>query len=98
MTINNYHVGDLVRCTGTFATAAGVATDPSAVICKVETPDGAETTYTYGVDAALVKAATGVYYVDVNATQAGTWHYRFYSTGTGQAASEQSFWVQPSFF
>ena len=96
--MNNYHVGDKVRCTGTFETAAGTDTDPSAVYCKVKTPGGTSTTYTYGVDAALVKSATGIYYVDVSITEAGTWHYRFYSTGTGQAAGEESFVAKDSFF
>lgn len=96
--MNSYHVGDKVRCTGTFETAAGTDTDPSAVLFKVETPSGTQTTYTYGTDAELVKSATGIYYVDVNCTEAGTWHYRFYSTGTGQAASEESFKVKDSFF
>jgi hypothetical protein len=96
--MNSYHVGDKVRCTGTFETAAGTDTDPSAVFFKVETPSGTETTYTYGTDAALVKSATGIYYVDVSITEAGTWHYRFYSTGTGQAAGEESFKAKDSFF
>ncbi len=96
--MNSYHVGDKVRCTGTFETAAGTDTDPSAVYCRVKTPSGTTTTYTYGVDAALVKSATGIYYVDVSITEAGTWHYRFYSTGTGQAAGEESFVAKDSFF
>lgn len=96
--MNNYHVGDKVRCTGTFETAAGVDTDPSAVFGKVKTPSGVETIYTYGVDAALVKQATGIYYMDVSCTESGTWHYKIYATGTGQAADENSFLVKDSFF
>lgn len=96
--MNSYHVGDKVRCTGTFETAAGTDTDPSAVCFAVKTPSGTETTYTYGTDAALVKSAVGIYYVDVSITEAGTWHYRFYATGTGQAAGEESFKVRDSFF
>ncbi len=96
--MNSCHVGDKVRCTGTFETAAGVDTDPSAVYCKVKSPSGTTTTYTYGTDAALVKQATGIYYVDVSLTEPGTWHFRFYATGTGQAASEESFVAKDSFF
>lgn len=89
-----YDLGDLVRITGTFTTAAGVATDPTAVLCTYTDPSGDATTLTYGTDVALVKSSTGVYYVDVNADEQGVWEYRFYATGTGQAADEGSFIVQ----
>lgn len=93
-----YHLGDLVRCTGTFATAAGTATDPTAVRFEVIAPDGTKTSYTYITDAEVVKSSTGVYYVDVDCDQSGVWEYRMYSTGTGQAASNQSFFVEPTTF
>ena len=96
--MNSYDVGDVVRCSGAFANSAGAAVDPTAVLCKVRKPDGTITTLTYGVDGALVKAAVGSYYTDVNATEAGIWAYRFYSTGTGQAAGETSFRVRESSF
>jgi hypothetical protein len=96
--MNRYDVGDKVRCTGTFETAAGTDVDPAAVLFAVRTPSGATTTYTYGTDAEVVKSATGIYYVDVNITEAGVWYYRFYSTGTGQAAGEESFEAKYTFF
>ncbi len=96
--MNVYDNGDLVRCTGTFTTAAGVVQNPAAVLCKYMTPAGTTTTLTYGVDAALVRASTGIYYVDVNANASGIWKYRFYSTGNGQAAGESSFRVRVSEF
>ncbi len=96
--MNSYDVGDVVRCVGTFANSAGTEVDPTAVLCKVREPDGTVTAYTYGVDAALVKAAVGSYYVDVEATAAGLWAYRFYSTGVGQAAGEAGFRVRVSSF
>ena len=52
--MNSYDVGDVVRCWGAFANSAGTAVDPTAVLCKVRKPDGTITTFTYGVDAALV--------------------------------------------
>ena len=96
--MNQYDVGDMVRCTGAFANSAGVAVDPAAVFCKVRKPDGTVTLYTYGADAALVKAAAGSYYVDVSTTAPGVWYYRFYSTGVGQAAGETAFRVRVSSF
>jgi len=36
--------------------------------------------------------------VDINASQTGTYRYRFYSTGMGQAAAEGNFRVDTSSF
>lgn len=83
-----YSVGDSVRITGTWTNAAGTAVDPAGVFAAYRDPSGNTTTLTYGVDAELVKDSTGVYYVDVDADEAGWWHYRFYSTGEGKAASK----------
>jgi uncharacterized protein YfaS (alpha-2-macroglobulin family) len=94
-----YHVGDAVRITGTFTDADGDAHDPSAVFAEYIGPSDAEATeLIYGTDVELVKASTGVYYVDVDADEAGTWHYRFYSTTGGQAAGESEFDVAESAF
>jgi len=90
--------GDLVRCTGTFTNGAGAGVDPTAVLFKVKMPGGTITTYTYGTGAEVVRDSTGVYHVDVDANAAGEWYYRFYSTGTGQAAEEARFSVDGSEF
>jgi hypothetical protein len=96
-TPNAYDKGDLVRCTGTFATD-GVNVDPTAVLFSVKAPSGTATSYTYGTDVQLVKSAVGIYYVNVSATESGIYQYRFYSTGTGQAAAEGQFRIRASFF
>ena len=95
---NAYDQKDLVRCTATWTNSAGVNVDPTAVIFKFMNPAGTITTYTYGVDAALVKEETGVYHVDIDASASGTWYYRFESTGTGQAADEAQFEIYESEF
>ena len=87
----NYDKGDLVRCAAAFTNTAGTAIDPTAVLFKVKDPSGNITTYTYLTDAELVKDSTGNYHVDVDADEVGTWYYRYYSTGTGQAAGEGTF-------
>lgn len=100
-TINEYDLGDEVRCSTAevpFTNTAGTVIDPAAVFFKVKNPSGTVTTYTYGVDAALVKVSTGIYRVDVDANMSGTWWYRFYSTGSGKAADERSFTVAASEF
>lgn len=93
-----YHVGDLVRIAGAFTDSDGDAVDPTAVFAKYKNPSGNVTTLEYLVDAALVKDSVGNYHVDINADEAGTWRYRFYSTGTGQAANEDRFTVNDSEF
>jgi len=90
--------GDLIRVTGTFTNSAGTAVDPTAVNFMYRNPTGVIVVLVYGTDAAVVKSATGIYYVDVNANSAGTWWVRYESTGTGQAADEESFDVMPSEF
>lgn len=95
----SYHVGDVVTIYGAWTNAGGTATDAGTVYAHYRDPAGTATTYTYGSDAELVKDSTGVYHVDISAALAGTWYYRFYSTGSGQAASlVNSFIVFPSDF
>lgn len=93
MAVNEYDKGDLVRVTAVFTDSAGTAVDPDVVRFVVRNPRETETAYLYGTDAAVVKSATGNYYVDVSADYEGTWYYRYYSTGSGQAAGEGSFTV-----
>jgi hypothetical protein len=83
-----YDIGDLVKLTAAFTDAAGTAIDPTTVTFKILKPDGTTTTAVYGVDPAVVKAATGVYTYNVSITAAGMWWWRVTSTGTGQAAEE----------
>lgn len=98
MAINTYDVGDLVRVSGEFKASGGALSDPTVVYVKYKDPSGNETTKQYGVDAAVVKDATGQYHLDIDVDEAGTWYYRWYSTGTGQAAKEVEFIVDPSAF
>jgi hypothetical protein len=94
---NTYDKGDLVRVSAAF-TSAGAAIDPTAVTAKYKTPAGTTTTLVYGTDGALVRDSAGNYHVDVDADEVGTWYYRFASTGTGQAASEEAFRVRATAF
>ena len=98
MSVNTYQLGDLVRCSGPFTNASDAAIDPSEVYFQVKNPSNQTTTYHYGQHAQLVKDSTGNYHVDIDADLCGTWYYRFYSTGTGQAADENSFIVENTQF
>ena len=97
---NTYDVGDLPRVVGTLADSAGTATDPSGTItAKYTDPSDNTTTLVFSVDAELVKSATGIYYMDIDIDEAGTWHYRFESgTGLGQSAVEGHLLVRNSNF
>jgi len=93
-----YDKGDLIRCSAAFTDADDNAQDPTVVGFKVRDPSNNITSYVYGTDAELVKDSTGNYHVDVDADEVGTWYYRFYSTGTGQAADESEFEIEATKF
>lgn len=94
---NTYDIGDTVKLQVTFETAEGVAVDPTAIVLKVQDPDGTETTYTYALGQVL-KSATGVYYYYVVPDESGTWHYNWAGTGTVVSATEGFFYVRTSEF
>lgn len=97
--MNHYIPGNLVRLSATFTdNSTSTPVDPTNVYLRVRAPGGTVTTYTYGVDAALVKDSTGNYHLDLDAATRGEWTYRWYSTGTGQAAGEASFTIRASIF
>lgn len=90
-----YNVGDLVTVSGALTDSDGTALDATAVFAEYKDPSGNVVSLDYGADAELVKDSTGNYHVDIDADEAGWWHWRFYSTGIGQAAHDpQSFYVK----
>jgi hypothetical protein len=90
-----FDLGDLVQVDADFTTqATGAVIDPTTVSVSVLDPDRKLTTYVYVTDVEVVKDATGSYYLRINANKAGRWYYRWFSTGTGQAAGERSFTVK----
>jgi hypothetical protein len=89
-----HHLGDLVKLSATFLDAeTGLALDPDVVKLSVKPPDPATTTtHTYGASS-IVKDAVGEYHFNQDANADGTWYYRWWSTGNGQAAEEKKFKV-----
>jgi hypothetical protein len=88
----HHDLGDLVEVTGTFTDPADdTALDPDVVNLSFIDPSGSVTTWVYGTDEEVEKSATGVYVAYIDADEAGTWYYRWWSTGDGQAAAEKSF-------
>lgn len=93
-----YDKGDLVRVSGAFTDIDGVAQDPATITFKFKDPADNVTTYTYGVDAELVKDSVGNYHVDVDADEVGVWYYRYAATGNGQCAEEGDFTIRGTEF
>lgn len=90
-----FDVGDLVRVSASFYNNSGSLIDPSEIYCKYKLPDATTASLAYGSASAFIKTGTGIYYVDISVTQAGTWHYRIWSgSGTGQTAGESLFQVR----
>ena len=93
-----HSLGDEVRVTGTWTNLAGTEIDAAVVLFQVKDPGRNITSYTYGVDAEVVKSDTGVYYVDVDGNKVGRWFVHFYSTGSGKASEESNFDIVKSEF
>ena len=87
-----YDVGDSSVLTATF-TVSGTNTDPTTVTLYVNDPSGNVSTYTYS-GATITKSATGIYTKTIDLDEAGTWLYRWETTGTAKAAEEGSLSVQ----
>lgn len=92
---STYDIGDVTRCSVIFTLAAGSTVDPSKVYFAVQKPDGAIANSTYSAGTTYVnRSALGHYYKDIVCTGAGLYEYRFWSTGTAQAAEEGYFSVR----
>ncbi len=96
--MNSYDLGDQVRLSAAFTDADGAAVDPTVVTVKYSDPTGSVTDLDYGVDLAVTRTTTGAYYVDFVPHTAGTWRYRWESSGAVTAAAEGEFQVRRSSF
>jgi hypothetical protein len=94
-----YDIGDRPTYTAVFRNVSDVATDPTVVRFKFQTPAGTSTTYTYGVDGEVVRTGTGTYtFQPPTFTTAGGHYVRAEGTGALVAATEQGFDVRRSAF
>lgn len=95
---NSFDYGDRVRISCAFTDLSGAPADPTGITFKFKTPAGTTTSYVYGVDGALIKLATGSYYVDLTLNVEGIWFYRFEGTGALVAADEGHLLAKDSVF
>jgi hypothetical protein len=95
VTINEYVEREMVRVTNVF-TNDGAPYDPTNIWLEVRKPDGTTTTYQFGGGGSpIVKDSTGNYHADLDTTDLpGYWDYKWYSTGTGPAAAQGTFYVK----
>jgi hypothetical protein len=93
--LNAYDIGDCVRLSCTFATCSSTAGDPTTVALTIRDPDGVETEYTYAAGK-VARSTTGSYYKDVTLSTAGTYYYRWVSTGVLTGALEWALRVRRS--
>jgi len=98
--INEYDEGTLVIVSTSpgFQSPSGTLIDPSTVKLDVITPDNVLTTTTYGGSGPypITRVSTGIYQASLDTTgKPGRWQYRWYATGTGQAAATNEFFVRP---
>lgn len=91
MSCEEFLVGQKPRIPAEFR-LGNVLTDPTAVKFIYHRPgDAAPTVLVHGVDAAVVKSAVGKYHVDLSIDIAGTWKWRWESTGAVESALQDSF-------
>ena len=93
-----YKLGNTVKVSAVFRDVDGDLTDPNTVTARKKVPAGTETSYVYGVDAALVRNSIGSYYLLIPTTTAGTYYYRFVGDDDMDTANEGSFTVNMSAF
>jgi hypothetical protein len=86
-TTNRIDIGDRVRLTSSFRDLAGVATDPTTIVCTVLAPSGAVT------EPDVTRTDTGEYLADVDIDESGTWWFRWAGTGDLVVTEEGNFTV-----
>ncbi len=96
MSISVGKIGSLLRLKATITDINGDVIDPTTVSLEVKKPSGSTDSYSY--PATINRTSTGVYYKEITRDESGDWHYRWEATGTGQAAKEHQFMVEPSNF
>jgi|GEM_PF-4580649 len=87
-----YNVGDVAVLTVELRVAEAL-TDPTSITLKVKAP-----TAENPVDVTPTKSSTGKYKAEIACTEAGTWRYRWVTTGSAAGAEPGFFTVKPNEF
>lgn len=91
-----YTLGTAITITETF-TVLGVPTDPTTVTYTVQGPNGADTSYVWGVDAEVTNPSIGVYLLELPPPgDPGIYYYSITGTGAVEAVGTGDFTVLQS--
>lgn len=88
--LNQYDLGDLIELSAIFKDRDLVLADPSSVTLKVKPPSGTVSTFT----GEIVNDSVGLYHMDYEPDEVGSYSYKFYGTGNVHAAEEGVFYVR----
>lgn len=95
---NSYDVGDPVVIELTVQAGSPLAlTAPSEVVLKIIKPDGTLHSELALSDDDIVEDEAGKYHYDFIVPSAGTWRYRWETSGTVIGAEQDRFVVRPSY-
>lgn len=95
--MSDYKQGNVATVRSAFTDGdTGNPVTPGAVHLTVLRPDGSVLHYENGVDPEINDEGLGVYTCDVDLDMAGLYKYRWWSTGTGQAADWADLSVAPT--
>jgi hypothetical protein len=92
-----YDIGDVVRIKASFTSTIPNSL-PTSVTFYIRRPDGSTAVKNSGIDPDLISEGNGIYHVDIEITQAGTWRYRFAATAPVKSAVEGEFRAKRSWF
>lgn len=94
--MSHFVIDSNIRFSVTIKDFDGNLIDPATLALELKPSRAAKITYTFGVDAELVKDGTGSYHVDHIVSQAaGEWQWRWIATGTGAGADAGRIKVEP---
>lgn len=88
--MNTYDIGTESQFSGTFKDETGALVDPSSVLIRIKSPNGAVGVFS------PTRASIGVYTYNVTLDQYGYWYYRFEGTGSLVVAGDNSVFVMNS--
>jgi hypothetical protein len=105
VSFNTHDLGASVRVRSAFRNISKKVADPETVRLSIKTPSGTVSTVTFDDlqedDVTEIHKRTsgeieltGEYFADLDANEAGTWFYRWFSEGELQAAAESRFEVR----
>jgi len=89
-----FDIGDGVRFKVTFRDLDLALADPTTITVVIEDPSGNQEALEFGVDGDVIKASTGIFYVDRTMDESGLWRHRWDGVGALIAAQEDSVTVR----